>query len=166
MLLLFSAKFLWYSSCSILFGGFGYAFRFHDGTGHFGWNILFWVEKRRKYDSDVIYDEALIPHYELPELLVTVEGDEVTNAEEWYSVRRPQILSLFSNLIYGHTPKPQYPIQTEFDVVKTDAEFMNGKATRKDVKIRFSNEKGQKEMHVLVFVPNHADGPAPAFDEA
>ena len=65
----------------------------------------------------------------------------------------PQILSLFSNLVYGRVPEPAIPIKQEFEIVKTDPEFMEGKATRKDVKIRLSNEKGEMEMHFLVFVP-------------
>ncbi len=40
---------------------------------------------------------------------------------------------------------------------------MNGKATRKDVLIRFSNDNGSAEMTILVFVPNHTAKPVPAF---
>ena len=102
--------------------------------------------ERKEYDSDVNYDEKRIPHYDLPPLLVTAEGAAVTTAEQWKNERRPQILSLFSSLIYGRVPKPESPIKVEFDVVKVDEQFMNGKATRKDVIIRFSNEKGKAEM--------------------
>ncbi|MCP4190117.1 MAG: acetylxylan esterase [Planctomycetaceae bacterium] len=119
--------------------------------------------ERKEYDSDVNYDEKRIPHYDLPPLLVTAEGAAVTTAEQWKNERRPQILSLFSSLIYGRVPKPESPIKVEFDVVKVDEQFMNGKATRKDVIIRFSNEKGKAEMLVLVYVPNHLKEPAPAF---
>jgi hypothetical protein len=117
----------------------------------------------KEYDSDVIYDEAKIPHYDLPPLLVSAEGEAITTPEAWINVRRPQILSLFANLVYGRVPKPASPIKTEFEVVKTDPEFMGGKATRKDVQIRLSNEKGRVDMLVLVFVPNRATKPVPAF---
>ncbi len=120
------------------------------------------ARESKEYDADLIYDEDKIPHYELPELLVTAEGKRITTPEEWRAIRRPQILSLFSNLIYGRTPEPQSPIKTRFDVIKTNKNFMNGKATRKDVRIRFSNAKAKAEMLVLVFVPNQADKPAPA----
>lgn len=117
----------------------------------------------KEYDNDLIYDESLIPHYDLPELLVSAEGDPIETAEEWMTIRRPQILSLFSNLVYGRVPKAAHPVEIEFDVVKIDREFMGGKATRKDVAIRFSNQNGEAEMLVLVFVPNDASGPVPAF---
>ena len=117
----------------------------------------------KELDSDVNYDDSKTPHYDLPPLLVTAEGKVVTTAHQWRNVRRPQILSLFSNLIYGRVPVPESPVETEFDVVKEDKDFMGGKATRKDVRIRFSNEKGKAEMLVLVFVPHGAAKPVPAF---
>jgi hypothetical protein len=123
------------------------------------------AREKKEYDRDVIYDEGQIPHYDLPELLVTAEGEPVTTADQWRNVRRPQIMSLFSNLIYGRVPKPTGPIQTEYEVLKTDKEFMAGKATRKLVRIRFSNNENgtQADMTIVVFVPNTADKPVPAF---
>jgi hypothetical protein len=40
---------------------------------------------------------------------------------------------------------------------------MGGKVTKLDVSIRFKNRKGTAETHVLVFLPNKASGPVPAF---
>ncbi len=117
----------------------------------------------KEYDSNLIYDEAKIPHYDLPPLLVTAEGKPVITAEQWRKVRRPQILSLFSNLVYGRVPEPESPITVEFEVKKTNPKFMRGQATRKDVQIRLSNDKGSVDMLVLVFVPNKATKPVPAF---
>ena len=117
----------------------------------------------KEHDNNVIYDEAKIPPYDLPPLLVTAEGESVTTAEAWRNVRRPQILSLFSNLIYGRVPQPENPIKVAFEVKRTDPEFMGGKATRKDVQIRLSNGRGKVEMLVLVYVPNGKTGPVPAF---
>lgn len=120
------------------------------------------AQQKKELDSDIIYDEDGIAFYDLPDLLTTAEGLPVTTAEEWHSIRRPQILSLFSSLIYGRVPQPESPITTSSKVLKEDKDFMNGKATRKDVKISFSNAKGNAEMTILVFVPNNAPKPAPA----
>ena len=54
-----------------------------------------WSRERKEFDSDVIYDETLIPHYDLPPLLVSAEGQKIETAEAWKTVRRPQIMSLF-----------------------------------------------------------------------
>ncbi|MEN9019863.1 MAG: acetylxylan esterase [Verrucomicrobiales bacterium] len=117
----------------------------------------------KEYDKDVNYREERLPAYDLPKLLVTPQGKTIKTAEEWHTIRRPQILALYSNLIYGCVPEPASPIQQSFEVVKTDPEFMGGKATRKDVKIRLKNDLGEMEMHFLVYVPNKAEKPAPTF---
>lgn len=117
----------------------------------------------KEKDSDVIYEEAKVPAYDLPPLLLTAEGRPVTTPEEWRNIRRPQIMALFNTLIYGAVPVPDSPIQTHFEVIRTDPDFMNGMGTRKDVRIRFENARGQVEMRVLVFVPNGATRPVPAF---
>jgi len=122
-----------------------------------------WGREPKEFDGNVIYDEAKIPYYDLPPLLVTAEGKPVTTAEQWRTVRRPQIMSLFANLIYGRVPKPGSPLQVAFKVQKTDPEFMGGRATRKDVRIRITNEQGEANMLVLVFVPNKPIQPVPAF---
>jgi len=118
---------------------------------------------KKEYDHDIIYDESNIPSYRLPALLETDDGKVITTPEEWFNIRRPQILALFSNLIYGRVPVPESPIKTEFEILKVDKDFMGGKATRKDVLITFSNNRGSVEKLILVFVPNNHQGPAPAF---
>ena len=120
----------------------------------------------KEEDKDVNYDETKVPAYDLPELLVTAEGRRITTAEEWYSLRRPQIMSLFSNLVYGRVPEPSTPIKLTFREVKKDEAFMRGKATRKDVEIQIKTEKGAKTMRILLFVPNGVTKPVPAFMKA
>jgi len=118
--------------------------------------------QRKETDKNVNYEEERVPNYDLPPLLVTAEGEPVTNPQQWRDVRRPQIISLFSNLIYGRVPEAQHPIETRFETVRTDRRFMQGKATRRDVAIRFSNELGSAEMLILVFTPNGRTDPVPA----
>lgn len=121
------------------------------------------ADEPKYHDKDLILDEARIPAYDLPPVLVSAEGKPITTPEEWARVRRPQILSLFGNLVYGIVPAPESPVRTTFEVLKTEWEFMNNRATRKDVRIRFENAKGKAEMLILVFSPNGAQKPAPAF---
>ncbi|SVD82716.1 uncharacterized protein METZ01_LOCUS435570, partial [marine metagenome] len=117
----------------------------------------------KEFDNDANYDEARVPHYDLPDPLITAEGKPVTSAEQWMNIRRPQILSLFASFIYGAVPVPPDPIEQTYRVVKEDKSFMDGKVTKLDVAIRFKNRKGTAETHVLVFLPNKAREPVPAF---
>lgn len=116
----------------------------------------------KEYDSDVNYDESKIPHYDLPALLSTTDGLPVETAEEWRNVRRPQILALFSNLVYGSTPTPTIPVETETEVVRVEESFLEGKATYKEILIRFVNPNGNVSITVHVVSPNDVNGPAPA----
>ena len=124
--------------------------------------VMSFGREGKEGDKDVNYDEAKVPAYDLPELLVTAEGKRITTAEEWYSLRRPQIMSLFSNLVYGRVPQPSTPMKLTFREVKKDGAFMRGKATRKDVEIQIKTEKGAKTMRILLFVPNEVAKPVPA----
>ena len=121
------------------------------------------ADEPKNHDLDVVYDESKVPPYALPPVLVTAEGKTITTPEEWFNLRRPQILSLFANLIYGVVPAPESPIQTTFEVLKIQKDFLAGKATRKDVRIRFENTKGSAELQILVFTPNAIQKPVPAF---
>lgn len=121
------------------------------------------AKEPKEYDKDVNYQEDRLPSYDLPPLLLTAEGKKITTAEEWTNLRRPQVMSLFGNLIYGRVPEPAHPIETKFEIIHTDKTFMDGKATRNDVKISFHNQLGDAEMLILVFIPNDAKQPVPCF---
>jgi hypothetical protein len=116
----------------------------------------------KNHDLDVNYDEARIAPFEWPSSLVNTRGQSVTTPVEWTQQRRPELLSLFGNLIYGTVPQPESPIQVTSSAVKTNRDFLGGKAIRKDIRIQFENARGKAEMLVLVFVPNGASRPVPA----
>jgi hypothetical protein len=121
------------------------------------------ADEPKNHDFDVIRDEASVPPYQLPPILASSEGKPITTAEAWFNVRRPQLMALFGNLIYGVVPQPESPIRTTFEVVRKDEAYLGGKATRKDVRIKFENAKGSAEMQIIVFTPNGLGKPAPAF---
>lgn len=124
---------------------------------------LAFTRQNKESDIDVIYDESKVPKYDLPELLISAEGDTISSADDWINVRRPQVLSLFGNLVYGQVPFPESPVITDIIMQDVNKDFMGGKGTRKEILIRFSNEKGTAGMTILVFVPNKASKPVPAF---
>ncbi len=122
-----------------------------------------WGDRQLKeYDSDVNYDESKVPHYDLPALLLTPEGKTISTAEQWNRIRRPQILALFSNLVYGTVPNASFPIKTTYQEQEIDRQFLNGKATRRRVVIEFRNENGAASISMQIVTPNGAKGPVPA----
>lgn len=50
------------------------------------------------------YDENKIPPYTLPALLKTANGKEVATVQQWEQARRPELLSLFIEQVYGKMP--------------------------------------------------------------
>jgi hypothetical protein len=111
--------------------------------------------------EEVNYDEAKVPKYTLPDPLVTAAGEKVTSAEAWRKHRRPELLKLFENYVYGKSPGR--PAEMSFEVTSSDANALGGKATRKEVAIRLSSRKDGPTINLLLYVPNGKPRPAPAF---
>jgi dienelactone hydrolase len=98
----------------------------------------------------------------LPDPLTTRAGNKVTTSAEWQKARRPEILELFRENVYGRAPIGR-PKHLSFDVVETDKNAMGGKATLKRVDIHFSGPGGKGMISLALFIPNKAPKPAPGF---
>lgn len=113
------------------------------------------------YAQDVIYDESLVPQYTLPDPLVMLNGEKVTDAKMWREKRRPEILRLFAENVYGKAPAR--PNDMRFDVYSVDEKALGGKATRKQVRIYFTGQQDSPYMDVLIYLPNNRTAPVPVF---
>ncbi len=107
------------------------------------------------------YDEAKVPDYTLPDPLVLANGKPVSDAGVWYTDRRPEILTLFEDHVYGRAPAP--PEQMGFEIISIDKQALGGKAVRKQIAIQFSGDKDGPGMDLLIYVPAAATKPVPAF---
>lgn len=119
------------------------------------------VERLSKKDPNVNYYEEKVPDYTLPPLLVTEDGEKVTRSNEWYKVRRPEILELFSENVYGQVSDTPY--EQTFKVVNEDRNAMEGEATLKEVVITITSGEKSLLIHLNLFVPNKAKIPVPLF---
>ena len=106
------------------------------------------------------YDEAKVPKYELPDPLVLTDGRKVTDAAIWRQERRPQILALFEEHMYGKSPGR--PKHMRFRVGDTQS-ALGGKATRKEVVLTFGTRRLEAAMHILVYLPADASEAVPLF---
>ena len=140
--------------------------------------------------SETNYDESKVPKYTLPDPLVMSCGGEVslteqpdvspywaeairrykqlggeplpvTNAEAWYNRRRPEILKLFENHVYGRNPGRPTPMT--FQVTSVDRQALGGKATRKEVSVYFTRKKARPKMDILIYLPAGSTKPVPTF---
>jgi hypothetical protein len=72
------------------------------------------------------------------------------------------LLELFRENIYGRAPVGR-PDSLKFDVTDVATNAMDGKATRKQVKISFRGPGGEGAIKLVLFTPNNAPKPAPCF---
>ena len=107
-------------------------------------------------------DESKVPDYSLPDPLVSECGERIEDASEWENQRRGEILELFQKHVYGKTPGA--PPAMRFEVLSVDDDALEGKATRKQVRVLFTGKSDGPAMDILIYQPNDAGGaPLPAF---
>jgi len=111
---------------------------------------------------DIIYYEGKVPRHSLPDPLVTLDGTRVTSADMWETRRRPEILGLFREHMYGRAPLGR-PKNTTFKVFDHDRRALSGKATRKQVTVNLTDKKDGPSMDILMYLPNSAKAPVPLF---
>ncbi|WP_439555627.1 dienelactone hydrolase family protein, partial [Dyadobacter sp.] len=107
------------------------------------------------------YDEAKVPAYTLPPVLQTTAGKEVKNKNLWEKSRRPEILRLFEDNIYGQMPTAID--SSRYLVVKEDKSAMGGNATLKEVAIDVFKNRKSVRINLTLFVPNKRKAAAPVF---
>ena len=108
---------------------------------------------------DVNYDESRVGELPLPDPLVA-RGRDVEDAATWRDLRRPEILELFRTHVYGRAPGP--PAELRFEPGAAES-ALDGKATRREIRIFFGSGPGAPVMDLLLFVPSGVSRPVPAF---
>ena len=97
-----------------------------------------------------------------PDPLLCENGRRVDTAKGWEAHRRPELLSLLERECYGVPLPPPDELNIREFSRKDDA--LGGLATRKEWEICCRMRNGRSFSFVmLVYLPNHAKGPVPAF---
>jgi len=123
--------------------------------------ILLVVCVAKAQAGEVNYDEAKVPPYTLPDPLMLADGTKVTDAQTWWERRRPEILRLFEQHVYGKSPGR--PEGMWFETRSVDKEALGGQATRKEITIHFTAQKDGPRMDLLIYLPNGVPKPVPTF---
>ena len=112
-------------------GDNGFYLRDAQGTKLFGTDFNTWAASGHFTN----YDQNDIPPYTLPDPLVMQDGRKVTSAEMWYKERRPELVNLFKDNIYGRVPEDKLPKiiwevrqndRTETTITKTVIGYFEG----------------------------------------
>jgi hypothetical protein len=117
------------------------------------------VQRLARQQPDIIYDDARVPPYTLPDPRA-VDGATVETPEAWRQ-RRAQILELFREHVYGRSPGP--PDELRFDVIEENPRAMEGAATLRRVAVVSSQVGREHRFELTLFLPNRPLGEAPVF---
>jgi len=115
-------------------------------------------------------DEAIVQgvaqidrvNFPLPEALIMADGSRVTSPQQWRGQRRGELLRLFEENVYGKTPIGR-PDHLRFALREEKRDARGGKATRLRIGILFEGSEDGRQMELLVYLPNKANGPVPLF---
>lgn len=112
---------------------------------------------------------------DLPDPLTANDGTAITTVEQWESIRRPEIMELFREHVYGRRP-PGFTdsdtgntmppmVKNHARVVTDQLGLMDGKARAEEVKIVYDSPNGPGEVRMTVVFPADVDDPfsLPAF---
>jgi hypothetical protein len=107
------------------------------------------------------YDETKVPAYTLPDPLVCADGTAVKDAQTWRQKRRPEILKLFEEHVYGKAPGR--PESMTFMTTSVNKDALGGLATRKEVTVYFTGRQQDPNMSILIYLPNNVSKPVRLF---
>jgi hypothetical protein len=118
--------------------------------------FLMAVAVRAQHIPGYNYDEQKIPPYAMLDPLQLADGSSVTKPAVWWSRRRPEILHLFEENVFGRTPADAHvPLRTR--VLEEDRAALGGTAIRKQVDLFFTEKsEGGPYMRLLLYLPAHA----------
>lgn len=111
--------------------------------------------------AEVIYDEAKVPAYALPDPLTDAAGLAVRSATDWHVRRRPEILDLFARQVYGRPP--DHPEEMTFLSAGGAEPALGGLARRKQATLLITGNGQTVAVDVLMYLPSSSRGPVPVF---
>lgn len=108
---------------------------------------------------EVNEDESKVPAFSLPDPFVSEKGHLIKTISDWENIRRPEIMNLFTNEVYGGIPK-------DFDSIsfQESTEFENPFAETaifKEIDITVKRNGKSHTMRLNVFFPKTATKPSP-----
>lgn len=111
--------------------------------------------------DEVNYDESKVPNYTLPDPLLTNNGEVISSSQDWEKKRRPEIVELFENEVYGKAPV--FPENLEFKLSSIDTAALDNKAIRKEIILIIRNNNKELQLNLLIYLPKDGRQKHPLF---
>ena len=113
------------------------------------------------WGQEVNYEESQVPSYELPDVLTTESGRQVRSVADWERMRRPELVDVFSETMYGRTPGEHIPVS--YRMIKENKNALEGKATMRQIEMRFEKNGKTLRALLLLMLPNAVKKDIPMF---
>ncbi|MDN3594845.1 glucuronyl esterase domain-containing protein [Zunongwangia endophytica] len=97
----------------------------------------------------------------LPDPLLSENGTKINNVEKWENIRRPEILEMVKNLMYGTSPEA--PGKLKFVLFDQSENALKGKAIRKQVAVYISGKTDYHLLDLLIYLPKNMNKSVPVF---
>ncbi|MFQ9020570.1 MAG: hypothetical protein ACLR6J_02505 [Parabacteroides merdae] len=81
--------------------------------------------------------------------------------QQWEQIRRPELLSVFTEQVYGKMPADK--VDVSYKKLDDNHSAVNGSATRKQIEITFSHNGIERKALLLMYLPNHVKTKVPVF---
>jgi hypothetical protein len=88
-------------------------------------------------------------------------GEKVRDAKTWTNRRRPEILAMYGEEVFGQAPVR--PSKLNYEVSGVDSKALGGKAARKIVTVFFGDKPDDPKMRMVMYLPAGARKPVPVF---
>ena len=111
--------------------------------------------------AKVKMEEDQVPVREIPSVLIKNDGSKVGSAWEWMNSRRQEVLTFYTDEVFGEMPPRPEKVVREVVAVKEDA--LNNTAIRKEIKITFYQDGLSHSMMMLLYIPKNAEKKVPVF---
>lgn len=106
------------------------------------------------------YDESKVPKFVVPDPLVTFNQKKVKNVKDWEKKRRPELLKIFTQNMFGEIPGDLKILSVE--ILEQSENAYNGKAKRKQVLLHFEKNGKKLGFTILLYLPKNVEK-APLF---
>ncbi len=107
------------------------------------------------------YREERVPAIHLPDLLTSGSGDAVTSVADWENQRRPEVMALLADQVYGRVAG--LPERMTMQVAEVDPQALGGRAVAKRIHIHLGHGNRELRMELKLFLPAGGVKPVPIF---
>ena len=98
----------------------------------------------------------------VPELMRSFGGKNISTAADWENVRRPEVLAFFEKNVFGKRPAVLSDKNRVSFRIAAESEVFDGKAVRKVGYVRFDGPEEAFEFPFAAYIPKTASASSPA----